>query len=208
MITCVWRPFAVPMQTLEAENPNFNPAFPSAVNPVLRPPVRANRVWLENEDAFATVDVANASYALMLRLLAYSYTVRRPAPEKGLAIDIAMGLMRAIIASRGARGAAARGAVEPGLQRRHVVHRASRCCADAAGRECQHFFTERLAELAAGAARLAECGDPRTVTAARMIGDLARRGARGFGSAANGVASAQPASVAPVAAAASAAGRR
>jgi CDGSH-type Zn-finger protein/uncharacterized Fe-S cluster protein YjdI len=51
------------------------------------------------------------------------------------------------------------------------------------GASANHFFTERLAELAAGANRLAASGDARTLTAARMIGDLARRGARGFGSA-------------------------
>jgi len=91
---------------LKKANPAFQPAHPAAVNPVLRPPLRPQgRVWLENEDAFATVDVANASYALMLRLIAYSYTVRRPAPEKALAVDLALGLMRAMtqLAERAAR---------------------------------------------------------------------------------------------------------
>ena len=94
------------LATLKAANPAFQPAYPAAVNPVLRPPLRPQgRVWIENEDAFVTVDVANACYALMLRLLAYSYTVRRPAPEKALAVDLAIGLMRAAthLAERAAR---------------------------------------------------------------------------------------------------------
>jgi hypothetical protein len=52
---------------LKAENPNFAPAFPAAWNPLLRRPVRPEgRIWIENEAAAETVDVANASYALML----------------------------------------------------------------------------------------------------------------------------------------------
>src|SRR6478609_448261 len=55
---------------LVAENPNFQPAFPAAHNPVLRPPMgRTGRVGIEDEDAAATVDLANTGYALMLRLL-------------------------------------------------------------------------------------------------------------------------------------------
>src|SRR5207248_10611688 len=82
---------------LKAANPNFEPAFPAAHNPVLRPPLgRAGRVWIENEEAAETVDLANAGYALMLRLLAFSYLTPRPAPEKELAVDRALGLMRAV----------------------------------------------------------------------------------------------------------------
>ena len=64
------------------KNPSFAPAFPAAVNPVLRRPMTTGRVWIENEEAARTVDLANTGYALMLRLLAYSYLVPRPAPEK------------------------------------------------------------------------------------------------------------------------------
>ena len=81
---------------LKAANPDFEPAWPAAVNPVLRRPVRQQkRVWIENPEAFAVVDVANSAYALMLRLLAHSYTVRRPGAEKALAIDLGIGLMAA-----------------------------------------------------------------------------------------------------------------
>jgi len=44
-----------------AKNPHFSPAFPAATNPVLRrPPRPEGRVWLENPEAIAVVDLANA----------------------------------------------------------------------------------------------------------------------------------------------------
>src|SRR5207253_1515700 len=82
------------LQALTERNPAFAPAFPAATNPVLRrPPRPEGRVWLENPDAVATVDLANACYGLMLRLLAYAYAVRGPSAEKSLAVDLAIGLM-------------------------------------------------------------------------------------------------------------------
>ena len=91
---------------LRAKNPQFQPAFPAAVNPVLRRPVRAGaRVWLENEETAATVDLANTAYMLMLRLISHSYLVPRPHPAKALCVDLALGLMRAMspLAERAAR---------------------------------------------------------------------------------------------------------
>ena len=51
------------------------------------------------------VDLANAAYGLMVRLLAYAYAIRGPQAEKSLAVDLAVGLMRAItpLAERAAR---------------------------------------------------------------------------------------------------------
>src|SRR6185436_17850124 len=76
---------------LKAENPAFSPAFPAAHNPVLRRPLRPEgRVWLEHETAAKTVDLANSAYALMVRLLGYSYLVPRPEAEKALAVELAL----------------------------------------------------------------------------------------------------------------------
>jgi CDGSH-type Zn-finger protein/uncharacterized Fe-S cluster protein YjdI len=84
-------------EQLRRENPHFVPAHPAATNPVLRrPPQPEGRVWLEDRRAAAVVDLANACYALMLRMLAYAYTVASPAPEKAATLDIALGLMRAM----------------------------------------------------------------------------------------------------------------
>ncbi|HEX4388035.1 MAG TPA: CDGSH iron-sulfur domain-containing protein, partial [Steroidobacteraceae bacterium] len=155
------------------------------------------RVWIENDDAFATVDIANASYALMLRLLAYSYTVRRPVPQKALCLDLAMGLMRAatILAERAARLPAG-----PSNPHSHagVSFTALRDAgALPLGRAAHLFFTERLAQFAAAGAELACGGDARALAAAGQFGALARRAAQGL--------SLGPAPVTPVSAPAAAA---
>ena len=189
---------------LKAANPRFSPAFPAAVNPVLRRPMRPQgRVWIEDEAAFDTVDIANASYALMLRLLAYSYTVRRPLPQKALSVDLAMGLMRAatILAERAARLPA--GPSNSGCN----AGMSFTALRDAApllpGPSAHRFFTERLGELADAASQLAKSGDARALAASRLIADLSKRGARGFGLASvardPGTAAAAPAGAATTA---------
>jgi hypothetical protein len=85
------------LKALKAANPAFAPAYPAAVNPVLRRPVRPGaRVWLEDETAATTVDVANSAYMLMLRLVSHSYLIPRPHPLKALCVDLSLGLMRAM----------------------------------------------------------------------------------------------------------------
>src|SRR6185503_3007828 len=81
------------LSKLRSANAEFKPAYPAATNPVLRTPMRpSGRVWIENEDAAMTVDLANTGYMLMLRLIAYAYAVPRPAAEKALAVDLGIGL--------------------------------------------------------------------------------------------------------------------
>src|SRR6202042_718496 len=77
------------LRALSAAIPHFAPAFPAATNPVLRrSPRPEGRVWLETPAAVATVDLANAAYGMMLRLLAYAYAVRGPSAEKSLVVDL------------------------------------------------------------------------------------------------------------------------
>ena len=170
---------------LKAANPGFNPAWPAAVNPVQRTPMRpSGRVWIENEEAAETVDIANSAYGLMLRLMAYSYVVPSPQAEKALAIDLALGLMRAVthLAEHAARLPA--GPSNPGCNA-GVSFVALR---DAApfppGPAARRFFAERLAELAAAAAAFTGSEDKRLTAASRQFADLARRSERGFESAA------------------------
>jgi CDGSH-type Zn-finger protein/uncharacterized Fe-S cluster protein YjdI len=163
---------------LRAANPAFQPAFPAATNPVLRPPVRkTNRVWIEEEEAARTVDVANAGYALMLRLLAYSYALPR-GTEKGLVVGLAIDLMRAVtlLGERAARMPA--GPSNPHCNA-GVSFTALRDAAPfAPGVAARRFFTERFAELAAAAAALAD--DPRAAQATRLIDGLAQRARKSF----------------------------
>jgi CDGSH-type Zn-finger protein/uncharacterized Fe-S cluster protein YjdI len=164
---------------LRAVNPKFEPAFPSATNPVLRPPVRkSGRVWIEDEEAAKTVDVANAGYALMLRLLAYSYAVPRGA-EKGLVVGLAIDLMRAValLGERAAR-------LPAGPSNPHcnagVSFTALRDAAPFAhGVASRRYFTERFAELAAASAAL-DANDPRATQATRLLDGLAQRAKKSF----------------------------
>jgi CDGSH-type Zn-finger protein/uncharacterized Fe-S cluster protein YjdI len=171
------------LTALLAANPELRPAFPAAHNPVLRrPPRPEGRVWIEDETAAATVDLANTGYQLMVRLLAYAYSVPRPSPAKALAMDLATGLMRAItpLAERAARLPAG-----PSNPECHagMSFTALREAAAIPGPSAGVFFTERLGEMTAFAAKLAASGDERTVTAHRMLGDLERRATAGFAAA-------------------------
>src|SRR4029079_6253628 len=143
------------LAALRAANPNFKPAFPAATNPVQRTPMRpSGRVWIENEDAAVTVDLANTGYALMLRLIAYSYVVPRPDPEKALAVDLAVGLMRAVtpLGERAARLPA--GPSNPGSNAGMLFVVPRDPAPLPRGSAARRFFMERLQELADGAVRI------------------------------------------------------
>jgi uncharacterized Fe-S cluster protein YjdI len=192
------------MTDMKAANPAFAPAHPVALNPVLRPPVRSGkRVWIENEDAAVTVDLANTSYALMLRLVAYSYAVPRSRPEKALAIDLAMGLMRTVtlLAERAARLPA--GPSNPGCNAGMSFSALRDAAPLPSGPSAARFFVERLAELSAAATHLEKSRDARAAAGARQLADLAKRAAGGFeAAAATPSVAPQPAPAASLAAAA------
>jgi CDGSH-type Zn-finger protein/uncharacterized Fe-S cluster protein YjdI len=188
------------MQALERANPVFKPAFPAATNPVQRAPTRpGGRVWIENEDAAVTVDLANSGYMLMLRLIAYAYVVPRPSAEKSLAVDLSLGIMRAVayLGERAARLPAGPSNPHCNAGMSFVILRDSAPLPR--GPSSRRYFSERLRELADGAARVAN-PDARMSTAARVLADLARRGERGFAAADAGAsASATPTPARPAA---------
>jgi CDGSH-type Zn-finger protein/uncharacterized Fe-S cluster protein YjdI len=166
---------------LRAKNPDFSPAFPAAINPVLRrPPRPEGRVWLENPEAIAVVDLANASYGLMLRLLAYAYAVPGPSAEKSLSTDLAVGLMQAMVplAERAARLPA--GPSNPQCHAGMSFTALRDAAALPPGRGARRFFVERLEQLAEAGAALRACGDPRTNVAADQLAKLSKRATRGF----------------------------
>jgi CDGSH-type Zn-finger protein/uncharacterized Fe-S cluster protein YjdI len=168
---------------LKAMNPSFSPAFTAAINPVLRPPLRPEgRVFIENEEAASVVDVANASYGLMLRLLAYSYLIPRPQPEKALAIDLGLGLMRAMthLAEHAARLPA--GPQHPGCNAGMSFTALRDAGAFPPGESAARYFVERMAELLAASEGLPQQDNARVAAATRQLRDLAARAVRGFSS--------------------------
>jgi CDGSH-type Zn-finger protein/uncharacterized Fe-S cluster protein YjdI len=182
------------LAALKAANPGFKPSWPAAVNPVQRTPMRpSGRVWIEDEDAAVTVDLANTAYGLMLRLMAYSYVVPRPLPEKALSIDLALGLMRGMtyLAERAARLPA--GPSNPGCHAGMSFIALRDAAPFPPGPAARRFFVERLDELAEAAAALDDNIDKRLSAATRQFADLAKRGTRGF----EAVAMEAPANIAP-----------
>ena len=185
------------LATLREINPAFHPAYPAAVNPVLRPPLRREgRVWIEEEQAALTVDAANASYALMLRLLAYSYAVPRDSSEKGLVVGLAIDLMRAVsmLGERAARMPAGPSNPHCNAGMSFTVVRDTSPFPE--GPAARRFFTERFVEIAAATAAL-ESDDPRTAAAKRLTESLAQRAKRGFGGIALPLAKLAPVVAAP-----------
>jgi len=165
-------------RVLKEANSGFQPAFPAAVNPVLRrPPRPEGRVWIENENAAQCVDIANAAYGLMIRIVAYSYGVPRPAPAKAAAVDLGISLMKAmtLLAERAARLPA--GPSNPECHAGVTFVALRDAAAFPPGVAAHRFFIERLTELAQGAATLDEA-DARTSRAARMLTELAERSRR------------------------------
>jgi CDGSH-type Zn-finger protein/uncharacterized Fe-S cluster protein YjdI len=141
------------------------------------------RVWIENDAAMQSVDLANAGYALMLRLLAHAYVVPRPRPDKALAIELALGLMHAVtaLAERAARLPA--GPSHPGSHAGMTFTALRNTAPLPPGAGAWRCFSERLGEMARYGGTLDQ-SDPRAARAARVLTKLAERAARAFQAAA------------------------
>jgi CDGSH-type Zn-finger protein/uncharacterized Fe-S cluster protein YjdI len=197
------------LKALTQKNPAFTPAFPAATNPVLRrPPRPEGRVWIEDADAFATVDLANASYALMLRLIAYAYVLRGPGKEKSLVVDLAIGLMQAVmpLAERAARLPAGPSNPHCNAGMSFIALRDPSPLPP--GPAARRLLLERFTQLADAGAVLRRGGDARALAAAEQLARLAARAARQFdlsapAAPAGGAAAAPAVAAAPVSAPAS-----
>jgi len=175
---CRFRAIRDEYQALKAKNPNFLPAHQAAVNPVLRRPMAEGRVWLEDEPAAAIVDIANVSYQTMLRLIAYSFAVPGPDPEKSLAVDLGIDLMKVmtLLGESAARRPA--GPSNPNCNA-GVSFTALRDTAPLPrAASTRRYFIERMAELEKGAGKLDQ-SDLRVARATGLLKALAVR-ARNF----------------------------
>ncbi|AJA09514.1 hypothetical protein SKP52_13130 [Sphingopyxis fribergensis] len=157
------------MEALSAANPGFAPAHPAAINPVLRkPPQPEGRVWLEDKDAIATVDLANAIYTLALRLLAGAFAVPHENSEKALYIGCSLGLMHALtaVAERAARLPA--GPSNPDCNAGVTFTALREAASLPHGPSARRFYLERAEQLAAVAATM-DKSDPRAVRASTIL---------------------------------------
>lgn len=163
---------------LKAKNPDFVPAHPSACNPVLRrPPNPENRVWIEDADAAAIVDIGNASYQTMLRLIGYAYVIRGPDPEKSLAVDLSIDLMKAVtlLGESAARRPAGPSNPHCNAGMSFTALRDSAPLPHTAS--SRRVFVERMNELVRGAEKLDQ-KDQRVARATGLLRALAARAKR------------------------------
>jgi CDGSH-type Zn-finger protein/uncharacterized Fe-S cluster protein YjdI len=160
---------------LTKKNPDFTPAHPAARNPVLRrPPTPEGRVWIDDPQASAVVDIANASYQLMLRLVGYAYGVPSPNAEKSLAVDLGIDLMKAVTMLGESAARRPAGKDNPNCNA-GVSFTALRDAAPLPrGASSRRFFVERMAELADGAAKLDQ-SDQRLARGAGLLKAVATR---------------------------------
>jgi len=169
------------LTVLKANNSQFEPAYPAAHNPVLRPPLRpGGRVWIEDEQAAAVVDIGNSAYGLMLRLIAESYLIARPSPEKSLVVDLAIGLMRAVTQLGELAARLPAGPSNPNCNAGLSFTALRDSAALPPGASARRYLLERLEEITAGAQALAQTGNPRAVDASRMLQELQKVAAAGF----------------------------
>lgn len=82
---------------LTAARPSFVPSRPAAENPVMRTPVTdERRVFVALEPAARVLDLVNAAYIHMLRLLVQAYAETRGDRARRAFVDASTDLMRAI----------------------------------------------------------------------------------------------------------------
>ncbi len=130
----------------QRKRPGFAPAFPAATNPVLRrPPRPEGRVWIEDAEASAVVDLANASYSLMLRSVRLRLLVSRTGRREGTGLASRDQHDARHRAAGRARGASSCRAVESGVSCRYVVHDAARCFAAATRACCARVLHREIA---------------------------------------------------------------
>lgn len=86
-------------EALLADDPTFAPSMPIAENPVMRRPVDdTERVFIDNPAAAELVDLANALYGQMLRVLAQAYGRTRPKKaDQRLLLDAAIETMQCLV---------------------------------------------------------------------------------------------------------------
>jgi CDGSH-type Zn-finger protein/uncharacterized Fe-S cluster protein YjdI len=83
------------LSRLQNNNPQFKPALPVAANPVMRKPVDGDdKVWINHKDSVLVLDLTNAIYTLMLRLMLQSYNRHEGSQkQKSILLNHAITLM-------------------------------------------------------------------------------------------------------------------
>jgi len=144
------------LDRLQAVRSGFVPARSAAHNPVMRhPPTPEDKVWVELQPAASLLDVVNATYAHMLRLLAQAYAETRGVAAQRAMLEAAIDLMFAISPAASALTRLPASEQHPGTTAGMSFATMRACTALPAGARADRVLVERLAEIGATAHQLA-----------------------------------------------------
>jgi len=136
-----------------SSDPNFAPAWPAASNPVMhRPPDPGDKVYVDDPAAARVLDLSNAVYALILRLLVLTFGHSDESMEdQARYLDAAVGLMHVLGETASALAVMPASASHPGVNA-GMTFTMLRSVAPLFGSESAHrLIYERLRELIGGA---------------------------------------------------------
>ncbi|MEZ4322208.1 MAG: ferritin-like domain-containing protein [Myxococcota bacterium] len=160
------------LAALRSEDPSFEPARPVVANPVQRrPPSPQGKTWVGEPSAAGVLDLCNAAYNHMLRMLGSAWGPV-PARVRGVLVDEAIGLMQLLVPLNEVltRLPPASDTPERSAGMSFAVTREIRV--PAAGSAA--VLVERTRWLATGAGRLAAI-DPMLARAASALSEMAER---------------------------------
>lgn len=135
---------------LSQAQPDFEPAWPAAADPVMRKPLAGlERVWIQVEPAAGCLDLANALYAVQLQLLAQAFAPGDEA-QRATLVHASVEVMEA---SAGVATALARLPVGPGHPgvNAGITFAVPRNLGFRPAHNAEALIIERLRELKAGA---------------------------------------------------------
>jgi hypothetical protein len=156
-------------EALEAANPAFAPAHPAAEDPVMRRPADdLDRVWITHAPSAALLDLGNATYALMMALLAQAYGPGIGADDRKAYVSAALALMHGISDAGSALARLPSGQSSSNAGLTFAVPRSTGALSPAMA---ARLLSERLGDLVAGAARV-------TGTPAGLVSALHDAGAK------------------------------
>jgi len=160
---------------LRAEKPDFVAARPAARNPVMRRPLDENvRVWVNDPESARVLDLANALYTFMLRLLSESFGSELHTPEdRRVLLDACVDVMGALTPICAFLTTLPANAACPGVHAgiSFAMQRAS--LAPFASTGVWKMLSQRTYELSRGAARLAPLSRQLFDTTAERLQKLA-----------------------------------
>lgn len=161
-----------------AVRPDFAPARPVALNPVMRrPPDASDKVFIDHPQAAAILDVANAVYGHMLRFLSQAFGYPGPKVEQQALVEAATELMQALSLLGEDLSRQPATPSKPGINAGLSFAMLRSVAALPHGVSEWRLLSQRLDEIASATTALTEAG-PSVVMAARSLDVISKRLAR------------------------------